>query len=580
MQNKKLLIALALAVILTVPIIMEASKLTVQALDVPVYLKIHAEPDPVGKGQTVFISLFFTKPIPSGVYQQLTVNLIKPNGQNETFGPYTADTTGGVGGIEYTPTETGNYTVQGFYPGQTIRVSNVDYKILATQSEPETFTVQEEAIPGFPYVPLPTEYWSRPIYSTNFAWAALGGNWWGLYKPSFTDTGGYDATGNNFNPYTTAPNSPHIMWVKPMALGGQPGLPISGDQESQYTSTSILYRQFEPVILNGVIYYKRYTNTPTTETSVETPGWEALDLRTGKTIWKKDTKNTLNFGFLMQFHTIQEYGTQGFLMGSWNSSGLFATGPATNVWGLYDPVTGYFIANITGVPSTTAAGLVDSNDDNTQGAVLIHRVASGNLSMWNSTRCLMTSPSAATIRPSGNIPYSRGIQWEKPIATTLGGNTITPALGIAGRTLEVVLLSSYPAALATFSTQFGEAYAVDAGYDAMTGNLLWGPINRTLPRFHEVPIVATGGDYFVRHDKDTNEAYGYSLTTGKQLWGPVKLPGTGLSTLSRGAAIAYDKVYIWDFGGYVSAIDLATGKIAWTLEPRSAGYDTPYGIYP
>ena len=53
------------------------------------------------------------------------------------FGPYTSDTTGGVGGIEYTPDTTGNYTVQAFYAGQTItgRVGsqNLTYNILATQ---------------------------------------------------------------------------------------------------------------------------------------------------------------------------------------------------------------------------------------------------------------------------------------------------------------------------------------------------------------------------------------------------------------------------------------------------------------
>ena len=37
-------------------------------------------------------------------------------------------------------------------------------------------------------------------------------------------------------------------------------------------------------------------------------------------------------------------------------------------------MTGYFIANITNVPSTTASGLVETDDDNTQGAVYIHTV--------------------------------------------------------------------------------------------------------------------------------------------------------------------------------------------------------------
>ena len=123
-----------------------------------------------------------------------------------TLGPYTSDTTGGVGGIEFTPEVTGNYTVQAFYKGQTISGTvsgtTLSYNILPTQSEAVTFEVQQDPIQGNPIVPLPTEYWSRPIYATNYQWAQLGGNWWGLGKPSFTDTGGYDAQGNNFNPYT------------------------------------------------------------------------------------------------------------------------------------------------------------------------------------------------------------------------------------------------------------------------------------------------------------------------------------------------------------------------------------------
>jgi hypothetical protein len=93
-------------------------------------------------------------------------------------------------------------------------------------------------------------------------------------------------------------------------------------------------------------------------------------------------------------------------------------------------------------------------------------------------------------------------------------------------------------------------------------------------------LLAAGEGYYVTHNKDTNEAYGFNIKTGEQIWGPVKLEGSALSTLSRGGAIAYGKCYIWDFGGYVNAIDLKTGTVAWTYEPRQAGYNTPYGIYP
>jgi hypothetical protein len=600
MQKTKLSVIVLLA-ILSLPLI-TSQTVAAQAADMPVYLKVYAEPNPVGVGQTVFLSLFFTKPIPivgsaggASLYTGLTINLVKPDGTNQTYGPYISDTTGGVGGIEFVPNIEGEYTVQAFYAGQTISgtVSGkvLTYNILATKSEPVTFTVQTEQLPGNFMTPLPSEYWSRPIYATNYDWGQLGGNWWGLGKPSFTDTGGYDGQGNNFNPYSLAPNSPHIMWVKSTAFGGQVGHPISSDQESQYTSTSIAMRQFEPIIMNGIIFYKLYPNMPTTVTSVGgTPGWAAVDLRTGETLWTKDTNDTLVYGWNMQFHTIQEYGTQAFLVAIGPSVGSGSS--AYNVWRLYDPMTGHFIANITSVPSTTASGIVETDDDNTQGAVYIHSINGTypnlSLTMWNSTRCLMSNPSASTIRPSGNINYTRGYQWSVPIPSTINGVNITdpantlknPQLSISGRTNDALLLRAYGEAMDTFASEFGEGSEIELGMNAKTGALLWGPVNRTLERYHEISVVAAGEGYYVEQDKDTNKAYVYNLLTGAQVGGPVQLVGNALSTLSRGGAIAYGKCYIWDFGGYVNAIDLETGTLAWTYEPRPAGYNTPYGIYP
>jgi hypothetical protein len=77
-----------------------------------------------------------------------------------------------------------------------------------------------------------------------------------------------------------------------------------------------------------------------------------------------------------------------------------------------------------------------------------------------------------------------------------------------------------------------------------------------------------------------DQAWGYSLTTGQLLWGPTQLTGSGDSAVWRDGEIAYGKVYVWDIGGYVNAIDLATGKIAWIYFAGNAGYDTPFQSYP
>jgi hypothetical protein len=103
MQTKTKILSIMFLVLLTIPMTIQLSAIAPAAAadQMPVYLKVYAEPNPVGVGQTVFISLFFTKPIPivgsaggASLYTGLSLNLMKPDGTNETLGPYTSDTTG------------------------------------------------------------------------------------------------------------------------------------------------------------------------------------------------------------------------------------------------------------------------------------------------------------------------------------------------------------------------------------------------------------------------------------------------------------------------------------------------------
>jgi hypothetical protein len=565
MFNQKSKIAVVLVTVLALSMILQVSQINAQVTNVPVYLYVSAAPNPVGVGQPVYISCFFTKPLPRGIYHGLSVSVKKDGAVVKQWDNIETDTTGGKGGLEFDPEETGEYTVQAVYPGEDYSSS---VHLEAITSPEVTFVVQEQQIPGFSTPPLPTEYWSRPIYATNYLWGQdLGGNWWGLGRPSFMQTGGYDVSGNNFNPYCEAPNSAHIMWTKPFSFGGQVGGPIPSDQESQYTSTSILYSQFEPIIMNGIMFYDWFPNNPNVR-----PGRIATDIRTGEIVWTQESKgDRLAFGSVMKFHSIQEYGSQAY---------LWALGGTT--LRVYDPLSGTPICNVTSVSSSVASmfGGMTGGLINEQGAVLIHWASGGNLYMWNSTKCL-TSGGAVIIRPSGDIDFANGIEYTMPIDTTYSGGDISPALSLSGRTNEALLFVSYGSSgLSTFANEFGAATAIDQAYDTITGKPLWNARQRQLIDFHEISVVAVGGGYYVRHDKDTNQAYGYNLLTGAQEWGPVQLEGNALSYLARGAAIAYGKVYIWDFGGFVNAIDLETGEIAWTFTRGSAGYENPYGIFP
>jgi outer membrane protein assembly factor BamB len=244
------------------------------------------------------------------------------------------------------------------------------------------------------------------------------------------------------------------------------------------------------------------------------------------------------------------------------------------------------MASVTDVPSTIAnlfgtspSALIDVNQTNTNGAILIYYIDETNhLILWNSTLCL--SPSGGfgsptgSYKPSGSYNFTAGIEWRVALPAA------NPAFGIAEMNNQAILLSSHPPTLSTFANQFGADYATDIAYNSVTGAKLWGPTNQTTTNFNDVGIVAVGEGYYVRHDKDTGELFGYSLTTGQKLWGPTQTVGNAFSHLYSSAAIAYGKVYIWDFGGYVNAVNLATGKLDWTYTRGSAGYNTPYGIYP
>ncbi|HLN90028.1 MAG TPA: PQQ-binding-like beta-propeller repeat protein [Candidatus Binatia bacterium] len=596
--NKNKTASIALIIVLTISMALLAAPTTVHALDIPTYTKIHVEPDPVGQGQPAYISAFLTKPTATASmnnvgdrYAGITIKITDPDGQVTTMGPYTADTTGGIGGLKLVPTKLGNYTLVAYYPGQNLTGSTYKNVVeLPSQSDPETLMVQQEQIPWYSSAPLPTEYWSRPINAQNYQWTQLAGSWYGLAIPSFASTGSYDAQGN-FNPYSPAPNTGHIMWTKPTAFGGQVGGPIPGDQESQFTSTSILLNYFEPIVLDGVLYYGEMAGI-----NSQVVSWNAVDLRTGQTLWTEQPGVTANatsisfeklrMGQNLKFHSMQEYGTTSFLY-SIVGGGMFG-GSAT--YRLYEPFTGAYMGVIYNV-TTDSAYLMDTDPTHENPGTLLGYFTTRDtdgvtkLMMWNSTLMMGNGNLASEIlRPGKVMNFTSGIQWKTPVPTNISGNSIS--MSVAARTKGIILLRQAPLLV----TQTSAGYAISAAYNAHTGALLWGPINQTMPLYGDMSLLSSGQGWvdpdgtenwvYVLHNKDTHELFGYSLNSSNLLWGPVKLPGSALSTLTVAGDIAYGNVYVWDFGGYVSAVDLKTGAIKWTYTPRNAGLDTPYGTYP
>jgi len=558
---------------------------------------LSVQPNPIGVGQTAFVNFWIDKTPPTAIaqygdrWQNFTVSVTHPDGTTEKLGPFASDAVGGAF-ITYVPSKIGNYTFVFNFPGQTVTGENpgpsgtVAPEFVGDYFEPSTsatvtLAVQQEPIPSAPLTPLPTGYWKRPIISSNTAWYKISGNWLGLAAVSFGSTGMYNVSGN-FNPYTTAPNTAHIVWTKPYSFGGLIGGEF-GDTlyGSNFMSTSQYEPKFQPIIINGVLYYTLYP------TSITTPaGWVAVDLRTGQEIWTINTTVPLRTGQIYQYNSPNQYGGIPYL---WAIKPTMAPNTGTT-YGMYDAMTGNWILDIV---NGTGVTFVEGDEGSLLGYYI--NATSMTLNLWNSSKCII-GPLNVSLPPGayppgwmwrppqgGSIDWTRGIEWKKPIATNISGVPITPGLTIRKIASDVITMASFGPSgdVQPFSWQAG--FILEAGYSAKDGRLLWGPINRTLTPWTRVnigrPAVALNGVY-THYEMNTGITTGYSLKTGEKLWTTLPRNTTVWAYYESQALAAYGTIYSCDFGGTVVAYDLQTGKQLWEWHTGSSGYETPYGIWP
>ena len=583
-KNQAIIAFVLILTITALTVVVPAGAQIPDGAHIPTFMQLSVNPSPVGRGQTLFINAFMTKPSITATVGGATTNYVgiwirmtKPDQTTYDFPPKESDPTGGTWNT-WEPDQVGEYTFQAFYPGQHVdetvsamfaAPTTYDFYYDPSESVVVTVTVQEDAVEWIYRTPgAPEEYWTRPIYATNWDWDEIGGHWYGLGVPAFANTGGYDATGN-YQPHSEGPETPHIVWSKSTHMGGLPGGAVTGNQETNYMSTTITKYFFEPIILNGILYYAKMEGPAG---NVHT--WEALNIHSGEVLWTRPAgesgSEVLRMGSIQVHHSIQEYGSWAHIYGA-EGGGFFGGISALKV---YDAWTGDYIATI---ESPQSPSYIVQEGGTTPGSILGYYSSGGNLVLWNSSKLLGPTNIGFDLNynPSGTIPWSDGIQWEMPIPNQVNGNPVS--LGVSAVTRDVILVRSAPTPGMWVSLSYG--WQVTAGLDATTGELLWGPINQTLPYYEDIGFIAAGDGVYVLHNKDSNEAYVYSLTDGSLIRGPIQLEGNAWSTLSRSADIAYGLCYVWDTGGWVNAINVTTGDIEWSFNRGSSGYDTPYGTY-
>ncbi len=554
-KGKQTILTIALVLLLTTSIFM-ATMSTASAYDRPTYAFISAAPSPIGIGQiaTVVMWLDTLPPVYSNgnetYWYNYKVTITTPSGKTESQGPFTSDAVASAY-FTYTPTEIGNYTFVMTFPGQDA-IDGAHYS--ASTSPPVTLTVQQEPIGAFTPAPLPTDYWARPIYGENREWAQIGGNWLGVTLLFGTGASSDGA----FNPYTTAPESAHIVWNKAVAFGGIVG---GANDDAYYTGLSYEGRWTPPIVINGVVYY----NLPNGNGGTG-GGANAVDIRTGQVLWWQNI--TLSVGQVFDYESPNQHGAYAYL---WQTGATYR---------MYDPFSGNLLLTLAN--ASTGRITFDAQGDM---LVYILNTRYGWFAMWNSSYA------------SYNYPGTTGTnawQWRPPLGTTqdwnkgIQWNVTVPKVSLISATSSLSAATIGQNVLVA-SGQADNTTVTVGGYDLTTGNQLW-LINITSnaavrPTYFIVPN-SNGNFYFFK--QETMQFYAYNIKTGTLAWGPT-VPydnAWGMYTSSTnglGASnpmAAYGILYTVAYDGKLHAYNATTGQHLWDFSTGNAGFETPYGTYP
>ena len=609
------------------------------AWQIPTYAYISVAPNPVGVGQTVTVGFWLNQPPPDagGPYgdrwDNMKVIVTHPDKTTETLGPFTSDDTGGTH-TTYTPTVVGTYTFQMFFPGETLAGKNLsptlapitlafvgDY-YLPSNSSVFSISVQEEPVGGVSVAPLPANYWQTPVTAMNVNnWYAITGAHLGL------GGGGKYNYSSNYNPYTLAPTTAHIMWTKPEAFGGVLGGEFGGTTTyGNYYSTSQYEKKFNPVIMNGFLYYNVIPGSSTTPC-----GLVCVNLYTGETVWTDDGHNlgggspaqsaltsaglctTLRCGQILDYVSPNQYGGLAYLWTTGTPVGINAA-PGTTTLNMFDAETGTYILSIVNGTSPTltedeggnligyylnnTAGkqIIDGPINDTTGPTRILNTSTGpTLNMWNSSQCIMAGAWAAqasgwTWRPpqNGIIDFSLGIMWRTPAATDISGVPIpsytTAPGGIRGINSGVIVLAAFAP---TGGSYFQAGFGIYSGYSTTNGQQLWVE-NVTMLPFGEngnTGASSIGDGVWTIPSHQDGVIQGFSLNTGKLLWTTSLAPFNPYDSIGGYMAnLAGDTLYLAGFGGDIWSINMLTGKINWYTNTTTlhgpSGTNTPYGVWP
>ena len=558
---------------------------------IPIFAYINAEPNPCGIGQSIEVIMWVQQIY--GGNAELTNNYRFTNWTIIVTLPDQVNVTTNIGTIQsptsdynyfYTPTNTtgvGQYMFTFKFPATNVtegRQNGMTY--LAAQASTNV-TVQSTTIPAYPQAPLPTAFWTRPIFGMNTNWFVLGSNWLGFGSPGWIANGAGPNLGGNGEEfgqqYLTSVGSltSHVMWTLNIAPGGVVGNALTAESTTSnsyttipgntYSDGSAYDQKFQnPIIVDGLLIF----TLPISQTEPGSGATVCYNLVTGKLLWNESIGTIAN-AYVYDPEDPNQHGVWPPMLIAQGAFSFTTFTYASGSW--YDAFTGDLLftpTNFGGLGGTTMLGPAGENLYITLNNYGNTTNPNWYLVEWNSSRMWDNSYSGASTTPTLPPTYSNGASTVNNVATgrTIQYvcddynvsipwlNTAKDALGkpigsvtISGaieNDMLVFYTNSFPslgqnsffgADSWTPFEYFGlginvtgitspgmEPYYGVAPSGGTLGNELWANIIQPPPS--NITVLWAGIDpvhnVFVLNYRETNQFVGYSLLTGKQIWGP------------------------------------------------------------
>jgi outer membrane protein assembly factor BamB len=550
--NKTSTIAITLLLILgfTATSIILPTPVNAAAYNYQTFAYLSIRPNPCGVNQSLLINFWITPPMPQPgiIAHGYTVEITHPDGTKETLGPFDSIQADTSMWTEWTPKATGEYKIKVIYPGETVPVGTPyqsttvgsaysskltdSYVFSAAESPVTTLNVTEQQLPGYVPTALPTEYWNRPVTIENREWSQVGmGNW---------EMNGADVRGSYSQLYGGAPGSSHIYWVLTSGVGGEVGDKYGYSTFGGNPPGDSNVARYMTRAVAGMGYYS------------STDGVHCVDLTTGKERWVRNDVS-------ISIATVENYvvRAQGPPIDSYNAI-LMSVGTQLLKYSAY---TGDLICNVTGMSGTfdSTPKLNEASEGNSLG--LQQFVYSVNGTGDGRRMIKWTTQGSST-------NFTSRIAWN--VSTTLPSVTaVDDNLGIG------------------FYYGIGTNGGTCGAFDINTGATLWTKTyGATDAPFATSADVLENGIYvYPLYYGDPNQEglrplAGIDIKTGNTMYNTTVVDYPWGSFWCYSHAGAYGLAYFPTYNGYVYAVNVTTGKIAWKGGYNAVGYETPYGYQP